>query len=671
MRRKISAFVCIFLICLSMIYNVPFTVKAYTCSGSCGENIFWTLDRFSTSSDATAVLKITGTGDMQDYTESLPAPWNEYAYDITVLKISEDVTSIGNYAFASLSDVAEVKIPNGVTEIGEYAFSGCSKLTSLTIPESVKIFGRYAFLNCTGLIDTYYEGTIESWCAITSGTVKFIQVTSNPLYYSQYFYINGELITDLAIPKGVPAITAAAFCGYKNLKSVVIPDSVTTMGTSVFYKCTGLTEVKISDNIKNIPKNTFYGCEKLTKIEIPDKVTSISEYAFYGCTGLKKITIPVSAKINNESNTFYGCENIEKVTITKGNGTAQNYSITTTASEKETYYRYTPWNQSSINLKEIIIEDGVNSIGDYMFYHTSYLKKITIPKTLTKIGDGAFKECKKIDTIHYVGTEKDWNSIVIGSDNEHLIDAPIKHFCPSESVIPTATTAGYRNRAVCDECNVVLLEGDILPATGFEPTNGMAIDFDSNVVYGLTSGITSLDDYTTLVNENYHWEYDSATLGTGTKATMTDGENAIAEYTILIYGDVNGDGWYDGEDAFIVNLMANGMLTEKNVGSLAWTAADCNHDGLIDENDIDLLVDAGLLLSEAKQNSEQYDLALNTEYIQYTLLIEQNAETSFATDTIIETNTEEIKSDSIFEIISTNLWNFIEWLIKTILSALV
>ena len=49
-----------------------------------------------------------------------------------------------------------------------------------------------------------------------------------------------------------------------------------------------------------------------------------------------------------------------------------------------------PWRSERSNIKEIVIEDGVTSIGAYAFSKCQSLKKIVIPQSVCKIGDKAF-----------------------------------------------------------------------------------------------------------------------------------------------------------------------------------------------------------------------------------------------------------------------------------------
>ena len=129
---------------------------------------------------------------------------------------------------------------------------------------------------------------------------------------------------------------------------------------------------------------------------------------------------------------------------------------------------------------------------------------------------------------------------------------------------------------------------------------------------------------------------DSAVLGTGSAVNVTKGRETVDSFKIVIFGDVDGDGIYDGQDAITVNLIAHGMLTREQVGEAVWMAADCNHDGVIDNLDVNLLNRAGLLLSKVDQSKTDEELSTDSAYTEYLSLIDQkpNEPDSTQTDNI-------------------------------------
>lgn len=83
--------------------------------------------------------------------------------------IPNNVTRIGNAAFARCDKLTSVTIPNSVTRIEIFAFNECSSLTSVTIPDSVTSIEDKAFSNCDALISVTIENE-EGKVAIDKGT---------------------------------------------------------------------------------------------------------------------------------------------------------------------------------------------------------------------------------------------------------------------------------------------------------------------------------------------------------------------------------------------------------------------------------------------------------------------------------------------------------------------
>lgn len=96
---------------------------------SCGteENtVFWNLDTNGT-------LKITGSGEMLNWTTPETVPWNEAKPEIKKIEIAEGITSIGSYAFSNCENLTTITVPDSVQHIGEYAFFNCGGLSAVDI----------------------------------------------------------------------------------------------------------------------------------------------------------------------------------------------------------------------------------------------------------------------------------------------------------------------------------------------------------------------------------------------------------------------------------------------------------------------------------------------------------------------------------------------------------
>ncbi|MDY5676547.1 MAG: leucine-rich repeat protein [Eubacteriales bacterium] len=306
---------------------------------------------------------------------------------VSSIIIPNDTTEIVASAFSGCSIAISVTIPKSVTSIGNDAFYNCKLLTSITIPESVTSIGNYAFYNCTSLTGVYITN-LDKWASIDFGNSD-----ANPLYYVKKLYLNGTLVTE-AILTNTTKISSFAFNNCTSLTSITIPESVTNIGSSAFSGCISLTNITIPESVTSIGKAAFYNCKLLTSITIPESVTNIGSSAFSGCSSLVEITIPfvggsVSAT-SVSSTTLFGYI-FGTNSYTGGTGIKQYYA----SGSYKTYYLPS-------SLRKITILGG--NILDGAFYNCSMLTDITIPASVTRIGNDAFSGCTTLETINYNAT---------------------------------------------------------------------------------------------------------------------------------------------------------------------------------------------------------------------------------------------------------------------------
>ena len=335
-------------------------------SGSCGDNLTWTLDDQGT-------LTISGTGTMASRGD-----WMAYQWQISTVIIEDGVTSICNNAFYYMQKISSVTIPDSVTEIRNGAFNGCYSLTSITLPDNITSIDSRAFDEETGFYANaanwedgilycgkYLLSVQDSVTALSikSGTLL---VADSALNYAQieelsipaslrslgasnliacrlsaltvdssnpFFFVEGGVLYsrkdmralrcltnvsgNIVIPDGITGIDSGAFTSCRQITSVTIPDSVATIGDSAFSGCTGLTSITIPNSVTYIGSSAFSGCTSLASVTIPNSVTTIGSSAFSGCTSLTSITIPDSVtKIY--SSAFYNCTGLTSISIGAG-----------------------------------------------------------------------------------------------------------------------------------------------------------------------------------------------------------------------------------------------------------------------------------------------------------------------------------------------------------------
>ncbi len=215
--------------------------------------------------------------------------------------------AVGKNKYHTLISAKEATITSCVinpktVNIGAGAFANCNQLIEIEIPASVTTLHKGAFHNCSGLTSMNYTGDVASWCAI-----EFADEYSNPIYYSNNFYINDVEIQNLVIPNGVTTISDYTFPNCKRLTFVTIPNSVFTIGEGAFYDCDGLTSITIPSSVKTIGEKAFYGCN-FSYLLFPETLESIGESAFANNSKLSAI------KLNSLTppECDYSFENIDK-----------------------------------------------------------------------------------------------------------------------------------------------------------------------------------------------------------------------------------------------------------------------------------------------------------------------------------------------------------------------
>lgn len=149
---------------------------------------------------------------------------------------------------------------------------------------------------------------------------------------------------------------------------------------------------------------------------------------------------------------------------------------------------------------------------------------------------------------------------------------------------------------------------EIVVTVEANPESTAVVDSTRGYIYGLPANGTLADlaaqGYLNITG-NGHFIYTPTPSGFGTGSTVAlvreaDGK-VMAVYTIIIFGDTDGDGLADGRDAVIANMLSAGMLTQGDLGAAACFAADANHDGTVDTADALLLEQAGLYLAAVNQ----------------------------------------------------------------------
>lgn len=458
--------------------------------------------------------------DFESYGDNV-SPWDNYCSSVVNIKIESGITRIGNYAFYWFSQIKNinnvsyyyyVRIPNTVTSIGDYAFSRCRQLDNVELGNNIKTIGNGAFSYCSNLysvclptnlyaIDGTSEGEIPD--SLFSGCSNLSKVT-----------MQQNSSNDFAFPGNINRIGKFAFSGCSKLNvtngSLKIPSSVKTIDNYAFEDCTTVTNMHLIGSIERISPSAFNGCTSLSRIYIQLGTGQAAGHEYY--------YVP---------NNYDGPELYNK---------AQTKFIRLMPAYPETEYT---------------VLETADEIGDYAFYSSVNLEKITLGAGVKEIGRYVFGDCNSLLNIEVSAANQYYKSVdgvLYSKDGKTLIAYPGGRTEKSFK-IPDSVTAIASGALDCDSLTELYIPKSVTEMSflGSNIKNiyysGTETDFNSIkffIPYGATVG------YNAKPNEKYDVNCDDKidVLDIiGIKKAISAGE------TKTYQSDINSDGLLNAEDA--------------------------------------------------------------------------------------------------------------------------
>lgn len=180
--------------------------------------------------------------------------------------------------------------------------------------------------------------------------------------------------TEIAIPaqidgKDVTAIGDNCFAN-KEITVVVCPNTLETIGESAFINCYDLAEIYLNEGLQNIKKNAFLYCKSLEHIDIPSTMVCIDDLAF-ASAGIKEIN--------------FLCDSPEW-----GIGVFNSSKVVEITIPSNLKIMGDSMFANSQLLETVVIEEGVEKIDRQAFSTCKELKKVSIPASVTEIGEMVF-----------------------------------------------------------------------------------------------------------------------------------------------------------------------------------------------------------------------------------------------------------------------------------------
>lgn len=364
------------------------------------------------------------------------------------ISIPNGVTSIGNKAFYECKKLENIIIPDGVTFIRYYTFYGCESLEWVSLPESVYYIDQFAFKNCSSLksiiipsavtkiaiaaflhcdalTTVYYGGTEDKWSTISiegnngclNGVRKYYFSQTEPEKDGYFWHFDTDGVTPVSWGNEPNYSYGLAYSLNSDGKGYTVVGMGDCIDKDLIIPSTheGLP-------VNAIGENAFNGNTDITYVLIDRAVTSIGESAFNDCKSLKNVyyngtkeeweTLCSSIGVSNdylidakvyyfsqtqpEEGFFWHFDTDGKTPVSWG--VESDYSVGLKYSLNTDEKGYTVVGIGYCNDTDLVIPATyrglpVTAIGSNAFESVRSFKSVSIPASVTTIGEKAFASC--------------------------------------------------------------------------------------------------------------------------------------------------------------------------------------------------------------------------------------------------------------------------------------
>lgn len=211
-------------------------------------------------------------------------------------------------------------------------------------------------------------------------------------------------------------IRSGAFRDVDALKRIYICNTVTSLGDNCFFSSANITHIWLPDTITTIANQSFSYCTSLYRVNLDNtKITTAqgsNNYGlFRGSTSLKRVKLPTTVTAIN-GRCFQSCfslnyVNIEELTslttiatlafnVTRLKGKIV-FPSSLTSIANQAFQSCSLLEEVDLGNTQLATVPGSTNYG--CFGLCSHLAKVTLPSTLTTLGQRAFYQCYALETV--------------------------------------------------------------------------------------------------------------------------------------------------------------------------------------------------------------------------------------------------------------------------------
>ena len=243
------------------------------------------------------------------------------------------------------------------------------------------------FLNGTDICFLREMSGSDSYGNTTPGVLETLDISGCTIVDGGRSYYKSSRTTDYVVGDNM-------FYNCKVLTTLHLPNNSVRIGNNSLADCDRLSVISIPNSVNKIGTEAFKNDISLMRIPMPDALTTIEDLAFMGCNGLTELTIPSEVSVIGDG-IVKDCQNIERIRVESDNSDFASVDGVLFNKNQDRLIIF-PVNHSS---NEYTVPQGVKTIAPYAFVNSKKLKSVSLPSSMSIIGQDAFIGCVNVQTL--------------------------------------------------------------------------------------------------------------------------------------------------------------------------------------------------------------------------------------------------------------------------------